>query len=104
MLKKCHSRKAREGRKGHIRKQKYDHVDIHLAPPEEDMPGEAMQHSAEAVPPTESHGNLQLVMQPVVAICNWSGNQSRQSAVGYATSHGNMQLVIQSVIAICDCN
>ena len=27
------------------------HVDIHLAPPEEDMPGEAMQPSAEAVPP-----------------------------------------------------
>ena len=60
-------------------------VDIHTAP-KEDMPAEAVQlqakavqPQAEAMPPTEigratSRSNLRLVVQPVVAICDWSCN------------------------------
>ena len=76
-------------------------VDIHPAPPEEDMPAEAVHPQAEAVPPPESRGNLQLVVQPVVAICDRSCNQSWQSAIGRATSRGNLQLVVQPVVEIC---
>ena len=41
------------------------HVDIHLSPPEEDMPAEAMQPPAEAMPP-------------------------QRAVIGHATSHGNL--------------
>ena len=77
-------------------------VDIHPAPPEEDMPAEAVQPSAEAVPPPESRGDLRLVVLPVMAICNWSCNQSWRSVIGRATSHGDLRLVVQPVMAICD--
>ena len=70
-------------------------VNIHPAPPEEDMPAEAVHPQAEAVPPPESRGNLQLVVQPVVAICDRSCNQSWQSAVGRATSRGNLRVTCQ---------
>ena len=64
------------------------HVDIHLAPLEEDTPAEAVQPPAEAMPPPES--------------CDWSCNQSWQSAFCCATSCGDLCLVVQSVIVICD--
>ena len=49
-----------------------------------------------------SRGDLRLVVQPVVAVRDWSCNQSWQSAIGRATSRGELQLVVQSVVAICD--
>ena len=68
-------------------------VDIHPAPPEEDMPEEAVQ-------PPECRGNLRLVVQPVVAICDWSYNQSWRSGIGRATSRGDLRLVVQSVVRL----
>ena len=67
------------------------HVNIHPAPPEEDMPAQAARPSAEAVPP-----------QRVVAIGDWLCNQSWRSAIGRATSHGDLRLVVQPVMAVCD--
>ena len=54
---------------------------MHPAPPEVDMPAEAVQ-------PPES--------------CDWSYNQPWQSVIGRTTSRGNLRLVVQSVVAICD--
>ena len=48
-----------------------------------------------------SRGDLRLVVQPVVAICDWTYNQSWRSAVGRTISCSDLRLVVQSVVAIC---
>ena len=106
-------------------------VDIHPAPPEEDMPAEAVQTPSKG-PPIPPHppppplcrwssmsSNIQggtnammvcslLNPAPIASsyICNWSYKQHWQSAIGRATSRGSLRLVVQPVVAICDwsCN
>ena len=48
------------------------------------------------------HQRLSPEPTPSYYICDWSCNQSWQSAIGRATSHSDLRLVIQSIIAICD--
>ena len=50
---------------------------------------------------TISRSDLRLVVQSVVAICDWSYNQSQRSAIGRTVSRSDLRLVVQSVVTIC---
>jgi len=102
VLKKCRPRKGKGRVKGShpdaeemaAEGQVNVDVDIHPAPPEEDIPEEAVRHQQRPYHPQRaaigratSRGNLQLVVLAVVAICDGSCNQSWQSAIGRATTY-----------------
>ena len=81
------------------------HADIHPAPPEEDMPQRPCNPQQRPCHPRESgqsaigcatsRGDLRLVVQPVMAICDWSCNQSWRSAIGHTISRSDLRLVMR---------
>ena len=78
------------------------HPPAEAVQPPESCHSSCNQSCRSAIGCSISRGDLRLVVQSVVSICDWSYNQSWRSAIGRTISRGNQRLVVQSVVSICD--